>query len=153
MIVGDPPEVVHGDHGAAIGFARFALVSCPQPNGFLELALLSALCCVAVRARARSAQLLSLPLELMARARAVSVQLDLNTHSGPSGGFGTARHSIGSMKVAPRAGRDRTFRIGRLLYHGTPWRGERCFGACRAFTPPARQRFAVGVQVDPLLGR
>ena len=55
MIVGDRPEVVHGDHGAAIGFVRFALVSCPQPNGFLELALLFALCCIAVRARARSA--------------------------------------------------------------------------------------------------
>ena len=44
--------MVHGDCGAAIGFVRLALVSCPQPNGFLELALLSALCCIAVRARA-----------------------------------------------------------------------------------------------------
>jgi hypothetical protein len=55
MIAGDRPEVVHGDRDAAIGFVRFALVSCPQPNGFLELARLSALSCIAVRARARSA--------------------------------------------------------------------------------------------------
>jgi hypothetical protein len=48
MIVRDRPEVIHGDRSAAIGFVQFAVVCSPQPNGFLELALLSALRCVAV---------------------------------------------------------------------------------------------------------
>src|SRR5580700_7710521 len=66
---------------------------------------------------------LSFPFELIARVRYPSSLISY-THSGPSGSLATARHSIGSMKAASRAGRDRLFRIGRLLYHGNGRRGE-----------------------------